>query len=153
VAAPTVAAPTVVPRAQEAADPTAPEQWREVVDGLYRRRAEAFATASPRLLDDVYAQGSGLLTADAGLATALAHAGEALRGFAPTVEKVTAVEVDGDRVRLDLVDDWAPYEVVPAAHPHGAALRQGPGRPATAVRMVLVRSGGGWLIESAERAA
>jgi len=152
-AVPSVAAPTVVPRAQEAADPSTVEQWRAVVGELYRRRAEAFATAAPALLADVYAEGSPLLSADAALATALAEAGEALRGFAPTVEQVTAAEPDGDRVRLDLVDAWAPYEVVSAARPDGASVRDGPGRPATAVRMVLVRHGGRWLIESAARAA
>jgi eukaryotic-like serine/threonine-protein kinase len=148
-ATPSGSTPTVVPRAQEAAGPTAVEQWRAVVDGLYRRRAEAFATASPRLLDAVYADGSPLLTADVALATTLADAGEVLRGFAPAVEEVTAARADGDRVRLELVDSWAPYEVVR----DGAAVRPGPGRPPATVRMVLVRSGDGWLIESAERAA
>jgi eukaryotic-like serine/threonine-protein kinase len=148
-ATPSGSTPTVVPRAQEAAGPTAVEQWRAVVDGLYRRRAEAFATASPRLLEAVYAAGSPLLTADVALATTLADAGEVLRGFAPAVEEVTAARADGDRVRLELVDSWAPYEVVR----DGAAVRPGPGRPPATVRMVLVRSGDSWLIESAERAA
>jgi hypothetical protein len=143
----------VVPRAHEAADPTTVDEWRTVVDGLYRRRAEAFETASPGLLDDVYVQGSALLTADAELATALADAGEVLRGFVPEVQEVTAAEVDGDRVRLDLVDSWTSYDVVSTAQPDGAALRRGPERRATAVRMLLVRSGGSWLIGSAERAA
>ena len=148
-ATPSVSTPAVVPRAQEAAGPTTVEAWRAVVDGLYRRRAEAFATASPRLLDAVYADGSPLLTADVALATSLADAGEALRGFAPAVEEVTAARADGDRVHLELVDSWATYEVVR----DGAAVRQGPGRLPSSVRMVLVRAGDGWLIESAERAA
>jgi catechol 2,3-dioxygenase-like lactoylglutathione lyase family enzyme len=122
-----------------------------MVDGLYRRRAEAFATASPELLREVYVAGSALLAADTELARGMAGAGEVLRGFAPAVEKVTAVEPDGERVRLDLVDSWPGYEVVPAARADGAALRTGAGRAATGVRMVLVRAGDGWLIESAER--
>jgi hypothetical protein len=65
--------------------------------------------------------------------------------------EVTAAEQDGDRVRLDLVDSWPGYEVVPAARPDGVPVRTGPGRGAAAVRMVLVRAGDGWLIESAER--
>ena len=56
-------------------------------------------------------------------------------------------------MRLDLVDSWAGYDVVPAARPAAQAVRTGPARPAAAVRMVLVRAGDGWLIESAERAA
>jgi hypothetical protein len=131
--------------------PTTAEEWRGVVDGLYRRRAEAFTTASPELLEEVYVAGSALLTADTELARGLAGAGEVLRGFAPAVEEVTAVKPDGERVRLDLVDGWPGYEVVPAARADGAALRTGAGRVATGVRMVLVRAGDGWLIESAER--
>ncbi|HEV7869802.1 MAG TPA: serine/threonine-protein kinase [Modestobacter sp.] len=131
--------------------PTTAEEWRGMVDGLYRRRAEAFATASPELLREVYVAGSALLAADTELARGMAGAGEVLRGFAPAVEKVTAVESDGERVRLDLVDSWPGYEVVPAARADGAALRTGAGRAATGVRMVLVRAGDGWLIESAER--
>jgi hypothetical protein len=64
---------------------------------------------------------------------------------------VTAAERDGDRVTLDLVDSWAAYDVVPAADPEGPALRTGAGRPAAGVRMVLLRTGDRWLIESAAR--
>lgn len=162
-AAPTDSGATVVrtpapaPMAEEAAEaragPVTLDDWRGVVAELYRRRAEAFATASPRVLDDVYAPDSALLTADAGLVATLADAGEVVRGFAPTVEEVTAADPDGDRVRLDLVDGWAAYEVVSAADPGGAVVRTGPGRPPATVRMVLVRSGDRWLIEGAERAA
>ena len=66
---------------------------------------------------------------------------------------MTAAEPDGDRVRLDLVDSWPAYEVVAAARPDGAPSGRAPGARPPAVRMVLVRSGDGWLIESAERAA
>jgi hypothetical protein len=131
--------------------PASLEEWRSVVDGLYRRRAEAFTTASPELLDGVHADGSALLAADTEFVAALSAAGEVLRGFAPTVERVTAAEVDGDRVRLDLVDSWPSYEVVSAVRPDGAAVRAGPGHAAAGVRMVLVRAGDSWLIESAER--
>lgn len=133
------------------AGPRTLEDWRSVVDDLYRRRAAAFATPSTGQLADVYTEGSALLAADTEVATGLAAAGEALRGFLPTVEQVTAAEQDGDRVRLELVDGWAGYEVVPAGRPDGPAVRTGPGRGAAAVRMVLVRAGEGWRIESAER--
>ena len=133
------------------AGPTTVDDWRSVVDGLYRRRTEAFATASPELLDDVYVGGSALLAADTELTRVLAAEGEVLRGFVPVVEEVTAAQPDGDRVRLDLIDSRPAYEVVPAGRPDGAALRTGAGRAEAAVRMVLVRTGDGWLIESAER--
>jgi hypothetical protein len=156
-----VTAPSVRPEPEEAADtssveqqiaPATTDEWRAVLEELYRRRAEAFATASPGPLDQVYAEGSPLLEIDAGLVARLSGSREVLRGFVPTVQEVTAVETDGDRVRLDLVDSWAPYEVVPAARPDGEAVGTGPGRTATGVRMVLVRAGDRWLIESAERA-
>jgi hypothetical protein len=131
--------------------PATLEDWRDVVHDLYRRRAEAFATASPQLLDDVYAAGSPLLTADRELAQELAGAGEVLRGFAPVVEEVTAAEPDGDRVRLDLVDSRPGYGVVAAHRQDGDVLRTATGRGAAPVRMVLVRGGDGWLIDSAER--
>jgi hypothetical protein len=83
----------------------------------------------------------------------LAGAGEALRGFVPDVEQVTAARSDGDRVQLELTDGWAPYEVVSLDDPDGPALRSGAGQAASGVRMVLVRTGEGWRIESAERAA
>ena len=149
--APTVssAAKDVVDRS--AADPVTLDDWRTLVDGLYRRRAEAFGSASVPPLDDVYPGGSPLLATDAAFASSLAHAGEVVRGFAPRVEQVTAARADGDRVQLDLVDSWDPYEVVALARPDGPALRSGPGQAAAGVHMVLVRTGEGWRIESAER--
>ena len=151
------APPSAASRPQQAAEgrglPRTVDQWRVVVEALYRRRVEAFSTASPRLLADVYVEGSPLLSADAAVATALADAREVLRGFAPTVADVTAADVVGDRVRLHLVDAWEPYDVVAAARPEGPALRHLTGRPAAAVSMVLVRSGDRWLIETAERTA
>jgi hypothetical protein len=127
--------------------PVTLEDWRAVVDGLYQGRAEAFTTSSPELLDHVYAGDSALLAADARFVSSLADAGETLRGFVPTVEKVTAAEPDGNRVRLDLVDSWEASEVVAG----GVVQQTVPGRPSSAVHMVLVRAGDSWLIESAER--
>jgi hypothetical protein len=132
--------------------PDSMEGWRAVVAELYERRAAAFATASVDRLADVYAPGSPVRAADEEHARMLAAAGEVLRGFAPEVAELTAADRTGDRVTLDLVDSWPAYEVVSAAHPDGPALRTGEGRPAAGVRMVVLRAGDGWLIESAERA-
>ncbi|TFV89474.1 serine/threonine-protein kinase [Blastococcus sp. CT_GayMR16] len=150
-AAPSEAAGPAPLEGEQRIEPGSVDEWRGVVAELYGRRAEAFATASPALLDDVHVPGSALLAADTQLAQELAQAGEVLRGFEPAVEQVTAAELVGDRVRLDLVDSWPAYEVVSAARPDGEAVRSGAGRPATGVRLVLARSGDGWLIESAER--
>jgi hypothetical protein len=148
------AAEAATPAVEEPhAVPASAEEWVGVVAELYRRRADAFATASPERMADVYAPGSPLLVADAEHARVLAEAGEVLRGFAPTVGEVGEASLTGDRVHLYLTDSWPDYEVVPAARRDGPAVRTGTGRSAAGVRMVLVRSGGGWRIESAERQA
>ena len=125
--------------------------WWAVVTELYERRAGAFAAASTQRLADVYAPGSPLRPADEAQVRALADAGETLRGFAPTVVAVTAAGDGTDRVELDLVDRWPGYDVVHAGATDGVALRTVPARPETGVRMVLVRTGEGWRIESAQR--
>jgi hypothetical protein len=154
-----VAATSAVPAAPTSAGPAADRRgtpgtlagWTALVTELYQRRAAAFATANMAVLDDVYAPDSPLLTADEQFVSALADAGEVLRGFTPTVVESSAVSGDADRVQLDLVDRWPVHEVVAAADADGPALRRTPGRPDTAVRMVLVRMSEGWRIESAER--
>jgi hypothetical protein len=141
---PSSAAPAV---ATALAAPGSPDQWRAVVTELYDRRATAFGTAAVGVLDDVYAAGSAPLAADRQYVAALADAGQSLRGFTPTVGEVTAVDDEGDTVELTLVDRWPDYEVVEA----GAAVREVAGRPASEVRMVVVRTPEGWRISSAER--
>jgi hypothetical protein len=133
--------------------PNSAEGWRTVLTELYERRAAAFATGSAEQLAAVYAPGSPLRAADEEHARVLAEAGEVLRGFAPAVVAVTASGDGGDRVEMDLVDRWPGYDVVPAGAPDGPAVRTVPGRPETGVRMVLVRTGDGWRIESAQRLA
>jgi hypothetical protein len=152
---PTEAAP--VDDMRSAADrqevPDSVRGWRAVVTELYERRAAAFAAGSPDGLADVYTAGSPLRAADEEHARTLAEAGEVLRGFAPAVVAVTATGEEGDRVEMDLVDRWPGYDVVPAGSPDGPAVRTVPGRPEATVRMVLVRTGEGWRIESAQRLA
>jgi hypothetical protein len=133
--------------------PDSADGWRAVVTDLYQRRAHAFASARPDGLADVYVAGSPQLAADERSARVLAEAGEALRGFAPEVAELSVLSSDGARVQLDLVDRWSGYDVVPAGAPGGPALRTVPGRPDTTVRLVLLRTGGGWRIESGQRLA
>ncbi|CAA9276478.1 MAG: hypothetical protein AVDCRST_MAG57-3469, partial [uncultured Blastococcus sp.] len=145
--------PDEPPPADRPAAPDSVEGWRAVLADLYERRAAAFADARPEDLAGVYAPGSAPLAADERYARDLATAGEALRGFAPEITRLGVVASEPDRVQLDLVDRWADYEVVDAGAPDGPALRTVPGRPDTAVRMVLVRTGDGWRIESGRRVA
>ena len=75
-----------------------------------------------------------------------------MRGFSPTVVEVTGVSVEGDRAVVDLTDRWPEYEVVATGSGNGGRrCGPAPGRAATAVRMVLLRTPGGWRIDSAER--
>jgi hypothetical protein len=126
-----------------------------VVAQLYARRARAFGTASGTspvtALDRVYTADSPQRAADEEQIQALAAATERLRGFAPSVVRVSDVRTSGQRVELRLVDRWPGYDVVPAGRPDGPALRAGVGRPEAAVRMVLASTPAGWRIDQVER--
>jgi hypothetical protein len=155
-AAATSAAPTGPPEkdaepaglADRQETPASAAAWRQVVEELYARRAHTFAIDARELLDGVYTPGSLHRAADEAHVRALADAGEALRGFAPAVVGVSGATVTGDEAVVDLTDRWPEYEVVAN---DGSSLRTVPGRPATAVRMVLFRTEKGWRIDSAER--
>ncbi|SFP33282.1 Serine/threonine protein kinase [Geodermatophilus dictyosporus] len=148
---PAAPAPSSSPPAVEAT--TADPDWPTVLAGLYARRAEALSSTSPAALGEVYTADSTLLAADRGYVAALAASGEALRGFRPVVEEVTATGAPGadGRVVLRLVDSWPAYDVVAADDPDGPPRRTEAGRGRTPVSMVLVRTPGGWRIESAGR--
>jgi eukaryotic-like serine/threonine-protein kinase len=154
------ARPTAPPAAAEPPppDPTAPESapagpaaWRPVLEELYARRATAFTTGRSAALDGVYTAGSPLRAADERSIAGLTAAGQALRGFAPVVVEVTAVQPAGEEVRIDVVDHRPDYAVVAAGAPEGPPLRSAPGRPPAPVRMVLERTPAGWRIDTAER--
>jgi hypothetical protein len=148
--APAPPAPDAASLADRQQEPATADEWRSLVSELYDRRARAFATGSGEGIDDVYTAGSALGAADEQHARELVQAGEALRGFAPSVVVVTAVSGTGDRRQVELVDRRPGYEVVPAGDPDGAAIRAVAGRPDAGVRMVLARTVDGWRIESAE---
>jgi hypothetical protein len=152
-AGPTGTARTEAHKAAVAADrqdtPGSPAEWRLVLEELYARRAQSFAAGARELLGGVYTPSSAQRAADDARLGAMAAAGETLRGFAPAVVEVTGAIADGDRARLDLIDSWPDYEV--AGSGPASAVRAVPGRPATAVRMVMLRTADGWRIESAER--
>ena len=154
-AAPTDAPVTTTPAGGGPADrqetPASVAEWRLVVEDLYARRAQAFSSGVVESLEGVYRRESPQRTADEAHVRSMASAGETLRGFAPVVAEVTEAHVEGDRVRLELVDRWPAYEVVATGSADAPALRTAPARPDTAVRMLLVRTPDGWRIESAER--
>jgi hypothetical protein len=144
---PSTGAPAATVAAPPVESPDSLEGWRTVVTELYERRAAAFARAAVDGLDDVYAPGSAQLSADRQYVTALAGAGQALRGFTPVVDEVTAAAVDGDGAELTLVDRLPDYAVVAGDR----VLRPVTGRGAAEVRMVVVRTPEGWRISTAQR--
>ncbi|MGZ4572874.1 MAG: serine/threonine-protein kinase [Blastococcus sp.] len=137
--------------ADRQAVPTGDAGWQAVVAQLYARRAEAFAAPSAAALDGVYTTDSPQRTADEDQTQALARAGEQLRGFAPTVVRVTGATTRDGATEVRLVDRWPAYEVVPAGRPEAPALRTGAARAEAAVRMLLVRTPAGWRIGEVER--
>ena len=148
----TEVATTPVGPADRQEAPASAAAWHPVIDELYARRAGAFALGDAGLLDRVYTQASPQRAADEAHVGALADAGETLRGFVPTVVEVTGATVEGDRAVVDLFDRWPEYEVIATGSGDGGpALRTAPGRPGTAVRMVLLRTADGWRIDGAER--
>jgi hypothetical protein len=145
--------PTVSPAPEPLPAAVPQEDWATRLTELYARRAKALSTGAAPLLEEVYAPGSALLAADRDTVSALAAAGEALRGFAPEV--VGAAVLDGSagesRVTLRVVDRWPAYEVVPATDVGGPALRSLLGRGEAEVRMTLEAGPEGWRIAWAER--
>ncbi|MBB3675721.1 hypothetical protein FHX36_001456 [Modestobacter versicolor] len=133
-----------------AATPTDAAGWAALLTELYARRASAFATADPAVLNGVYPAGSPLLDRDTAAVTALRADGRVLAGFAPRVQEVVAVAPGADgRVELRVVDDLPGYRVVPAADPGAAAASEVAGRGAEQVRMVLEQTAAGWRISDA----
>ncbi|MFC4694339.1 serine/threonine-protein kinase [Geodermatophilus arenarius] len=150
------AASAPVPSSAPAAPPSAEQvDWSAVLTDLYDRRARAFATGSPALLDEVYTADSPLLAADRARLSSLTAAGEVLRGFTPSVSGVTvgAATTGEGSVQVRLVDSWPEYAVVAAASPDGPVLRTEAGRGEAPVTMVLVPGSGGWRIGTAGRLA
>jgi hypothetical protein len=136
---------------QQPTDPAA--EWTRRLTELYERRAAALASGAPDLLDDVYVAESPLLAADRDTLSSLAAAGETLRGFSPAVVRaeVADEEATGVRVTLDVVDTWPAYDVVAVTATDGPALRSVSARGEAEVRMTLVETERGWLLEGAER--
>lgn len=135
----------------ERAVPDSPAAWLAFLSLLYERRAAAFGTGAPLLLDQVFSADSPQLIADTTELTRLETAGQVLRGFAPRVVEVLEAVVVGDRARLRITDEFAGYETVPAEDVRGAALTANPGRGPTTVSMTLVLTEEGWRIDTAHR--
>lgn len=135
----------------ERAVPESPEAWAALLTLLYERRAVAFGTGAVELLDQVFtADGPGLI-ADSTELIRLADAGQVLRGFAPQVLEVSQATVDGSRAILQIIDEFAGYETVPALDTGAVALAEHPGRGPAPVAMMMMLTEDGWRIHTAQR--
>lgn len=138
---------------EELTVPDSPQAWVELLNVLYERRALAFATGAFDLLDQVFTADSPQLLADTSELDRLVEAGQVLRGFAPHVLEVLDAVVDGHDASLQITDEFASYETVPAADTGAAALADHAGRAPAPVAMTLVLTEQGWRISSAARLA
>jgi hypothetical protein len=140
----------VVALADRQEAPGSPAGWRQLVAGLYARRAQAFATGSAALLGDVYVADSPALAADEQALAALSARRQFARGFTPRVDRVTDAQLTPDGAQLRLVDSWSAYDLV-AGGPDGAVEASAPARPQQPVRMDLTRTAAGWRIAAVTR--
>jgi eukaryotic-like serine/threonine-protein kinase len=122
--------------------------WADLLDGLDAERAQSFATADAARLKAVYAPGAPGLAADRALVDRLAGAGRVAVGVRHHVRSVEPLEVDGDRVRLRVVDVLAGYEVRDAA---GAVAETRPGRAEATHLVDLARTPAGWRLVQVTR--
>lgn len=134
----------------EYAVPATPDDWTEVVNLLYDRRAEAFATADAEPLADVYTRGSAQAVADRTEITELAGAGYRTAGFGPEVVDVVSAQWRSPTVTLVVRDRFGPYTVVDEqGGSRDVVVAAYAGRDLAQVRIQLRLTDDGWRIESA----
>ncbi|MHB1613583.1 MAG: serine/threonine protein kinase [Actinomycetes bacterium] len=124
-------------------------RWTAVVAALDARRADAFADADPRPLDEVYVIGCRASRLDRQRVAELAATHRRLDGVELRLREVQVVEQAVGRVRLRVRDVLGPYRVLSA---DGAVLAQAPGRPEAVWSLTLVASGPArqWLVAEVE---
>lgn len=130
--------PGPVPAVEPALD------WAGVLEGLDAERARAFASGDTRSLDRVHVAGSPGLVADQQLLASLGAEGLRAEEVRHEVREVREVARQGDVVELRVVDVLRPHALVTA---DGSVVEQRPGRPATALVVVLRSTPVGWRIE------
>ena len=119
-------------------------RWAGVLGELDDVRAEAFATAEPALLDQVYVPGSTAGDADTALIRDYERRGAHVIGADLIVLSCQVAEVTDRRVRLDVIDRLGPARVVWADGTSRSLPRDLP----TKRTVTLVRTADGWRIES-----
>ncbi len=135
--------------AVRAVSPSADDQWAVRLAELDHVREQAFASADPRLLRDVYADGSGARRADARLIASYGRRGGRVVGAELRVLDCRVLWAGRARVRLEVVDQLGPAHV---RWDDGSVTALPRDRPTRRV-ITLVRADGGWRIAGARPAA
>jgi len=118
------------------------DQWATRLGELDRVRAEAFATADPRRLDEVYAQGSDGWRTDEATIGAYARRDGRVIGADLRVLSCRVVQASPDRVSLEVVDQLGPARVRWGNGTSTDLPRDRPSRRA----LTVIRTADGWRI-------
>jgi hypothetical protein len=123
--------------------------WRDVLTGLDRARAAAYADPSAVDPDEWAARACPCRAEDVRRLRALAAAGHALRGQATTLVDVRVTAATSTGADLLVSDRLAPYSEVDA---HGRRFAHWPAGAVRRWRIRLVRTAGQWRLGAVERA-
>ncbi len=118
-------------------------EWRLILGTLDAHRESAFATAEPRLLDEVYVPDALPLAADQQSIQVLREAKATASGVRHDIRRVRVVTMGDTHVRVEMTDRMPAYRIVNAA---GATLRTVPARAERVVLVDLERTATGWQI-------
>jgi len=125
-----------------AVSPAPDDQWAARLTELDLARAQAFATADPQRLDEVYVSGSPARRTDAASIDAYARRGGRVVGAELRILTCHVVRASPDRVRLEVVDQLGPARVLWSDGTSRDLPRDHPSRR----EITVVRTPAGWRI-------
>jgi eukaryotic-like serine/threonine-protein kinase len=145
-------APETLPTASMAAlpNPSSNLTWEILVSRLEFLRTQAFAHGDATELAAVYAPRAAAYATDKSTLSSLASRGLRARGFAATVERVSAESGTRTTERLRVVDRLSGYDLVDAS---GKVVGHGAARPARAFTMQVSNASGRWRVTAINPAA
>jgi hypothetical protein len=127
--------------------PAPADQWATTLAKLDQARTDAFATADPARLGEVYMPGSAGLRADAAAIEAYGRRGGRVVDADLHILSCRVVRSSPDRVRLDIVDQLGGARVVWADGTSTDLPRDRPSR-----RLVTIeRSADGWRVAASRQ--
>lgn len=119
-------------------------RWRVVLGAIDSRREQAYESADPALLEQVYTRDSSLLAADTRVLDGYVDRGLRVRGLGMRVHSLVVGDVSADTVVISIVDQLEGVRVRSA----GAAWRDLPSDERSARTLVLRYENDAWRIAS-----